>query len=291
MQPRRRCLPNPPAARRRGGHHAIQLPCHGPDMDVRQCHPCAATRSSSNHRKRTCRRACSTGEGGEAGFVEGEDCVETVRIRRSSQSSVMTRLANDRMANYQLFPELEHRFGILQKSNALRSRSSSAAASETLSPRPFCAIDRLQRPRTRIDSGERREPCSLGAAGLQRLAAQPDSMAASTGTFSAKRLCRSGPCPRKFSVNTDSPCSSPRRTIPASWDRDSVPILQSGAPAPPDLHPVAWLPALAGTRRLPASSPAESFPGLVLAFRTPLHGAPGFRWSPYRLQYHRPHRF
>ena len=32
---RRRRLPDPPAARRRGRHHAVQLPGHGPDVDVR----------------------------------------------------------------------------------------------------------------------------------------------------------------------------------------------------------------------------------------------------------------
>ena len=33
---RRRRLPDPPAARRRRRHHAVQLPGHGPDVDVRQ---------------------------------------------------------------------------------------------------------------------------------------------------------------------------------------------------------------------------------------------------------------
>ena len=35
---RRRRLPDPPAARRRGRHHAVQLPGHGADVDVRQRH-------------------------------------------------------------------------------------------------------------------------------------------------------------------------------------------------------------------------------------------------------------
>ena len=57
---RRRRLPDPPAARRRGRDHAVQLPGDGPDVDVRRPRSRAATRSSSSRRRRTRRRRSSS---------------------------------------------------------------------------------------------------------------------------------------------------------------------------------------------------------------------------------------
>ena len=56
----RRRLPDPPAAGCRGGHHAVQLPGDGADVDVRHGDRDAATRSSSSRPRRTPRRRCSS---------------------------------------------------------------------------------------------------------------------------------------------------------------------------------------------------------------------------------------
>ena len=69
---RRRRLPDPPAARRRGRDHPVQLPGHGPDVDVRQRPRAAATRSSSSRRRRTRPRRCYIAELlAEAGVPDG----------------------------------------------------------------------------------------------------------------------------------------------------------------------------------------------------------------------------
>ena len=50
---RRRRLLDPPAARRGRRHHAVQLPGHGADVDVRRSRSPRATRSCSSRRRRT----------------------------------------------------------------------------------------------------------------------------------------------------------------------------------------------------------------------------------------------
>ena len=63
---------DPPAPRRRGRHHAVQLPGHGPDVDVRQSPSPAATRSSSSRRRRTRRPSLLLAELlAEAGLPDG----------------------------------------------------------------------------------------------------------------------------------------------------------------------------------------------------------------------------